>query len=77
MVETIGFWAETQVRSGLLSVALSAGRPAWDFPQRPALWSPDFPRRKRRDRPAYSLRGQIMRRNQVEMHPLPGPVQGG
>ena len=32
---------------GLLSVALSTGRPAWDFPQRPALWSPDFPRWKR------------------------------
>src|SRR5918999_3834157 len=32
---------------GLLSVALSAGRPAWDFPQRPALWSPDFPRPSR------------------------------
>ena len=29
---------------GLLSVALSTGRPAWDIPQRPALWSPDFPR---------------------------------
>ena len=29
---------------GLFSVALSADRSAWDIPQRPALWSPDFPR---------------------------------
>ncbi len=28
-------------------MALSTGRPAWDFPQRPALRSPDFPRRCR------------------------------
>jgi len=45
------------VSGGLLSVALSAGRPAWDFPQRPALWSPDFPRPGVPDRghPAGSL----------------------
>jgi hypothetical protein len=39
---------------GLLSVALSAGRPAWDTLQRPALWSPDFPRPEGRGRPAGS-----------------------
>ena len=45
-------------RGGLFSVALSTGRPAWDFPQRPALWSPDFPQPRRlsrgRGRPADS-----------------------
>ena len=38
----------------LFSVALSAGRPAWNFLQRPALRSPDFPRHdfSRRGHPA-------------------------
>ena len=48
-----------QIRlGGLLSVALATGRPAWAFTQRPALWSPDFPRRlpKQAPRPPGRLR---------------------
>jgi hypothetical protein len=38
------FTLTSATRGGLFSVALSAGRPAWHSHQRPALWSPDFPR---------------------------------
>jgi hypothetical protein len=41
------FTLTRETSGGLLSVALATGHPAWDFPQRPALWSPDFPRWER------------------------------
>ena len=59
---TLRPYLEPSSGGGLLSVALATARAAWNFLQRPALWSPDFPRRRflRKDaavtRPAPSTR---------------------
>ncbi|MDQ4144833.1 MAG: hypothetical protein M3198_14060, partial [Actinomycetota bacterium] len=54
-----------------LSVALAAGRPAWDFPQRPALWSPDFPQPASGGlRPSGRLLTTIMRPHLSRVKPV-------
>ncbi len=65
---------------GLLSVALSRGLPRVGVTHRPALWSPDVPRRTaetvRRDRLADPLASRVYRRRRrpTPQHPVPLPA---
>jgi hypothetical protein len=57
---------EDEARGGLFSVALSRGSPRVAVDNHPALWSPDFPRRRpeghRRGRPTDSSAGAMVAR---------------
>src|SRR5690606_7695002 len=66
---------------GLLSVALSRGSPRVGVTHRPALWSPDVPRRPggRRDRLADSSARRVYSESSCAGHPMtwtsPRPLQ--
>lgn len=64
---------------GLLSVALSRGLPRVGVTHRPALWSPDVPRRTietvRRDRLAGPLAIRVYRRGRARIAAASGPVR--